>query len=413
MNVEIITIGDELLIGQVVDTNSAWMGRLLGDEGFPVVHKTTVGDTETDILAAVQDALFRAPIVLVTGGIGPTKDDITKKTLCKFFGTGLRFSNEVLENIETLFRQNGKEMNPLTRGQAYVPEGCTVIQNRVGTAPVTWFERDGKVLVSLPGVPYEMKWVMREEVLPRLKRRFRQDIYIRHRTFWVSGYTESALAMHLERFEEELPVSVSLAYLPTPGLIRLRLSARCTGETAVESVVSEQAERLRGLLEGRILAEEDRPVQELIGDALRRKKLTLGTAESCTGGKIAEMITSVAGSSGYFNGGIVAYSNSVKHDVLGVSEESLEKYGAVSGEVVEEMATGTMKTLNCDCAVATSGIAGPAGGTDEKPVGTVWIAVAWKNRMKSQLFHFGTHREQNILRSANMALLMLNDLLKE
>ena len=413
MDVEIITIGDELLIGQVVDTNSAWMGRVLSDEGFHVVYKTTVGDVEADMLAAFGEAMGRSRIVLVTGGIGPTKDDITKKTLCKFFDTRLRFSEEVLKNIEDLFRKSGKAMNPLTHDQAYVPEGCTVIQNRAGTAPVTWFERDGKVLVSFPGVPYEMKWAMREEILPRLKRKFRQDIFIRHQTFWVSGFTESALAMYLEGFEEELPASVTLAYLPTPGLIRLRLSAYCGDEAAVESVISEQSGKLRALLKGNILAEEDRPVQEIVGDVLRRKKLTLGTAESCTGGKIAEMITSVAGSSDYFVGGIVSYSNNVKHQVLDVSNLSLDTYGAVSRQVVEEMAAGAMKTLNCDCAVATSGVAGPGGGTDEKPVGTVWIAAAWKNRMKSQLFHFGKNREQNILRSANMALLMLNDLLKE
>lgn len=413
MDVEIITIGDELLIGQVVDTNSAWMGQVLGDEGFHVIHKVTVGDVEAHMLDAFDWAMKRSQIVLVTGGIGPTKDDITKKTLCKFFHTGLRLSEEVLANIEDIFQKSGKAMNPLTHDQAYVPEDCTVIQNRVGTAPITWFERDGKILVSFPGVPSEMKWAMKEEILPRLKAKFRQDLYIKHQTLWVSGYTESALAMHLEEFEKQLPAFVSLAYLPTPGLIRLRLSAYYEDASAVESAMREQTDKLRGLLEGNILAEEDKPIQEIIGEVLRCKKLTLGTAESCTGGKIAEMITSVPGSSDYFVGGIVSYSNNVKHQILDVSNLSLDTYGAVSRQVVEEMVTGALRTLNCDCAVATSGIAGPGGGTDEKPVGTVWIAVAWKDRVKSQLFHFGKNREQNILRSANMALLMLNSLLKE
>lgn len=413
MDVEIITIGDELLIGQVVDTNSAWMGQVLGDEGFHVIHKVTVGDVEADILDAFDKATKRAGIVLVTGGIGPTKDDITKKTLCKFFHTGLHFSEEVLANIADMFQKTGKTMNPLTHDQAYVPENCTVIQNKMGTAPITWFEREGKVLVSLPGVPYEMKWAVREEILPRLKKRFRQDLYIRHQTLWVSGYTESGLAMHLEEFEKGLPSFISLAYLPTPGLIRLRLSAYYSDKEEMDSAISEQTGRLRILLKENILAEEDKPVQEIIGDVLRSKKLTLGTAESCTGGKIAEMITSIPGSSDYFVGGIVSYSDKVKHQVLEVSNLSLDTYGAVSRQVVEEMVTGAMKTLNCDCAVATSGIAGPGGGTAEKPVGSVWIAVAWKNSVKSQLFHFGRNREQNIMRAANMALLMLNDLLKE
>lgn len=413
MDVEIITIGDELLIGQVVDTNSAWMGQVLGDEGFHVIHKVTVGDVEADMLEAFDQAMKRSQIVLVTGGIGPTKDDITKKTLCKFFHTGLRFSEEVLANIEDIFQRGGKTMNPLTHDQAYVPEGCTVIQNRVGTAPITWFERDGKVLVSFPGVPFEMKWAMKEEILPRLKARFRQDLYIKHQTLWVSGFTESGLAMHLEGFEEQLPPFVSLAYLPTPGLIRLRLSAYYGDESAVESAIAEQTDKLRILLGENILAEEDKPIQEVIGEVLRNKKLTLGTAESCTGGKIAEMITSVPGSSDYFVGGIVSYSNNVKHQVLDVSNLSLDTYGAVSRQVVEEMVTGAMKTLNCDCAVATSGIAGPGGATPDKPVGTVWIAAACKNKVISQLFHFGKNREQNIVRSANMALLMLNGLLKE
>lgn len=413
MNVEIITIGDELLIGQVVDTNSAWMGQVLGDEGFHVVRKVTVGDDEKDMLDAFATAMKRSQVVLVTGGIGPTKDDITKKTLCKFFNTPLRFSDEVLENIEDIFRRSDRLLNDLTRDQAYVPEGCVVIQNRMGTAPITWFEQDGTVLVSMPGVPSEMKWVVKEEILPRLKARFRQDEYIRHQTLWVCGYSESALAMQLAGFEKDLPAFVRLAYLPTPGLIRLRLSAYYTDETAVESAISEQTAKLERMLGNSILTKEDKPIQEIIGGVLRSKKLTFGTAESCTGGKIAEMITSVAGSSDYFVGGVVSYSNNIKHQVLNVSNLSLDTYGAVSGQVVREMVAGAMKTLNCDCAVATSGIAGPGGGTPDKPVGTVWIAAAWGDKMKSELFHLGKNRDMNIQRSANIALLMLKSLLEE
>lgn len=412
MEVEIITIGDELLIGQVVDTNSAWMGQLLGDAGFHVVRKVTVGDKEEDMLDAFSAAMKRSRIVLVTGGIGPTKDDITKKTLCKFFRTGLRFSEEVLENIEDIFWKSGKIMNELTRSQAYVPENGTVIQNKMGTAPVTWFDSGDHVLVSMPGVPYEMKWVMKEEIVPRLKKKFHRDEYIRHQTLWVNGYTESALAIRLGEFENGLPAFMKLAYLPTPGLIRLRLSAYYTDENAVDSAIKEQTRKLKTILGGNILAEEDKPIQEIMGELLRHKNLTLGTAESCTGGKIAEMITSVAGSSDYFVGSVVAYSNQVKHHVLNVSETSLQTYGAVSREVVEEMVSGAMKTLGSDCAVATSGIAGPGGGSPEKPVGTVWIAVSYKEKVRSRLFLFGKNREQNILRASNMALLMLKELVE-
>lgn len=412
MNVEIITIGDELLIGQVVDTNSAWIGQILGNEGFRVVWRTTVGDNEQDMLEAFKAAMNRAQIVLVTGGIGPTKDDITKQTLCKFFGTKLTFSQAVYENIEANFSRSGKVMNELTRGQAFVPVDCTVIQNQVGTAPVTWFEREGKILVSMPGVPFEMKWVMSNEILPRLKKQFLQDVYIKHHTCWVKGFTESMLAIKLTQFEEELPEKIKLAYLPQPGIIRLRLSAYCESEKEATRLITEQRNKLREILDKSIIVEEDRPIQELIGDQLKSLHLTLGTAESCTGGRIASLITSIPGCSDYFVGSVVSYSNLVKENVLGVSLDVLEQKGAVSQEVVEQMAKGALKILGCDCSVATSGIAGPAGGSADKPVGTVWIAVACHDKVRSELFHFGSNREQNMMRSSNMALLMLNDLLQ-
>ena len=413
MNVEIITIGDELLIGQVVDTNSAWMGQLLGDEGFRVVRRTSVGDEEQDILDAFQAAMQRAQIVLVTGGIGPTKDDITKKTLCTYFGCGMHFSDEVFETIQQIYCRSGRQMNELTRGQAMVPDDCTVIQNQAGTAPCTWFERNGKVLISMPGVPSEMKWLMTNEVMPRLKQFFRQDVFIRHKTCWVSGYPESVLAIKLTSFEEEMPSFVKLAYLPQPGLIRLRLSAYAENEEQAVKAIAEQTEKLHTLLSGHILADEDKAIEILVGELLREKKRWMGTAESCTGGRIANMITLIPGSSDYFKGGVVAYSNEVKQHLLGVSEESLIRHGAVSREVVEQMAQGVVRNLGCDCAVATSGIAGPGGGTPEKPVGTVWIAAALKDRVISECYHFGTVRDQNIQRAANMALLMLVHLLQE
>jgi nicotinamide-nucleotide amidase len=412
MDVEIITIGDELLIGQVVDTNSAWMGEQLEKEGFRVAWKTSVGDVESNILEAIGVAMKRVHVVLLTGGLGPTKDDITRDTLCRYFDSKLRFSEDVYENILQIFNHSGRAMNTLTREQAMVPDACTVIRNQAGTAPCTWFERDGKALVSMPGVPYEMKWLMTNEVIPRLKQAFRQDVFIRHHTVWVSGYSESALALELALFEAELPPFMKLAYLPQPGLVRLRLSAYAGSEEALLSVAG-QREKLLALLAGHILTEEDKSPEVLIGDVLLARGLTMGAAESCTGGRIAAMITAVAGSSRYFAGSVVAYSNGVKYRALGVSERDLQKYGAVSQTVVEQMALGAIRTLGCDCAVATSGIAGPEGGTPDKPVGTVWIAAARQKRLVSECYRFGTLREANIIRASNTALLMLLKLLNE
>jgi nicotinamide-nucleotide amidase len=412
MNVEVITIGDELLIGQVVDTNAAWMGQVLNDAGFRVSCKTSVGDVEQDMLDAFDASFKRSSIVLVTGGIGPTKDDITKRTLCKFFNTSMVLSPDVLSHIESLFVQSGRAMNPLTHDQAYVPIDCTVIQNQMGTAPITWFERNGKVLVSMPGVPYEMKWAMINEVLPRLKSLFLQDEYIQHHTLLIKGFSESALAIFLDAFEQALPEAIKLAYLPTPGLIRLRLSGYYGDEQLLTSWMLKAVTELKALLQGSVIADEDKSIPELIGALLQKQGLMLGTAESCTGGKIAEMITSIAGSSTYFAGGVVSYSNAVKHQLLGVKNETLDCYGAVSREVVEEMVLGAQRVLGCACAIAVSGIAGPTGGTTEKPVGFVWISVACNDKLHTESFQFGKNREQNIQRSANMSLLMLKGLLE-
>jgi competence/damage-inducible protein CinA C-terminal domain len=413
MNVEIITIGDELLIGQVVDTNSAWLGQQLESEGFHVIWKTAVGDVESDMLTAIDAAMHRADVVLITGGIGPTKDDITKKTLCKYFDSGMHFSEEVLATINELFSRNGRVLNELTRNQAMVPDKCTVIQNHAGTAPCTWFERDGRVLVSMPGVPYEMKWLVSNEVLPRLKKQFRQDVYILHHTTWVTDYTESLLAIHLADFEDNLPDGAKLAYLPQPGIIRLRLTVHAKSEVAAIDIMNEQQTKLRKLINGHILTEEDKMPEVVVGELLKEKGCTMGTAESCTGGRIASLITSVAGSSAYYAGSVVAYSNDVKANVLGVNAADIEKHGAVSKEVVEQMAQGVIRQLGCDYAIATSGIAGPDGGTPDKPVGTVWIAVASRDKVLSECNSFGMIRESNIQRSSNHALLMLLGLIRK
>ncbi len=407
MDVQIITIGDELLIGQVIDTNSAWMGQQLEKEGFRVVGKTAVGDVEKDILNAVNSAMQRARIVLVTGGIGPTKDDITKKTLCNYFDSGIHFSEEVYENIKLIFNRSGRLINELTRDQAMVPDKAVIIQNKAGTAPCTWFEQEGKILVSMPGVPYEMKWLMTNEIIPRLREKFLQDIYIKHQTTWVTGFGESDLAIKLTSFENELPPFIKLAYLPQPGIIRLRLSAYAEDPDLAEKSIAEQRKKLHDILDNHILTDEDKPLELQVADSLIIRGMTMGTAESCTGGRIASLITTHPGSSKTFVGSIVSYSNDVKKNILRVSEDDLNRFGAVSKPVVEQMVSGAIKVLNCDYAVATSGIAGPDGATPEKPVGTVWIAAASKEKVVSECYQFSNLRELNIMRASNMALLML------
>ena len=410
MFAEIITIGDELLIGQVTDTNSAWMGQELNKIGIEVLRVVSVRDREEEILEAIDNAMERVNIVLVTGGLGPTKDDITKQTLCKYFHTQLVFSEEVFENVKRVLA--GKiPMNALNKSQAMVPENCTVINNPVGSASVSWFEKDGKVLVSMPGVPQEMTAVMTGSVLPKLHERFQTDVII-HQTFLVQHYPESVLAEKLEPWESALPECIKLAYLPKLGIIRLRLTGRGQREEEVKKLLDCEKVKLEKILDDDIFSEEDVPLEIIVGELLRKKKLTVSTAESCTGGSIAARLTSIAGSSEYFNGSVVAYSNDVKMGLLHVSTETLERYGAVSEQTVIEMVKGAMKALKTDCAVATSGIAGPGGGTPEKPVGTVWIAAGYKNEIRTYKQETNRGRAMNIERAGNNALLMLRDLLK-
>ena len=410
MFAEIITIGDELLIGQVVDTNSAWIGQKLNKIGIEVLRIVSIRDREEEIMEAIDNAMERVNIVLVTGGLGPTKDDITKQTLCKYFNTELIFSEEVFENVKRVLA--GKiPMNKLNKGQAMVPKNCTVINNPVGSASVSWFERDGKVLVSMPGVPQEMTTVMAESVLPKLHERFQTDV-IMHQTFLVQHYPESVLAEKLEAWEVALPDCIKLAYLPKLGIIRMRLTGRGHDRKEVETLLNREKAKLETILGEDIFSEEDTPLEVIIGELLKKRKLTVSTAESCTGGSIAERLTSIAGSSEYFKGSIVAYYNVVKKDLLYVSPETLERHGAVSEETVIEMVKGAMKALKTDCAVATSGIAGPGGGTPEKPVGTVWIAAGYKNEIRTYKQETNRGRSMNIERAGNNALLILRDLLK-
>lgn len=406
MNVEIITIGDELLLGQVVDTNSAWMGAELAKEGFRVRGITSIGDEAVEIKEAIARLLGKADIVLVTGGLGPTKDDITLQTLCEFFETKMVFSERIYKDIETFLAGRPGAMNELNRMQAMVPEKATVISNTVGTAPITWFERDGKILVSMPGVPVEMKTVMSNEIIPRLKQYFRVPS-IQHRHIIVGGYAESALAIKLEEWENNLPDFIKLAYLPQIGLMRLRLTASMNDQQELSRVLDVQIEKVKPILGDAILALDDITPEVVVGNLLRQRKMTMATAESCTGGNIAHLITSVSGSSDYYKGSVVAYANEIKQNILGVSESDLNTYGAVSQQVVEQMARGVQSRFNTDVAVATSGVAGPTGGTPEKPVGMVWIAVAVRDKVVSECFQFGKLRDRNITRATIEALVLL------
>jgi len=410
VKVEIITIGDEILIGQIVDTNSAWMATELNHAGFELAQITSVHDDANHIVETLELALQRADVILFTGGIGPTNDDITKQTLCTYFDTKLVFDESVYQNIESLFINRPYVMNELTKAQAMVPENCTVIQNPVGTAPITWFEKDGKIIVSMPGVPYEMKRAMSFEIIPRLQKQFQTPALL-HKTVQVYGFPESALALKIADWENALPNYIHLAYLPNSGVIKLRLSGLQDNMLALEFSMNQQIDLLSRILGKAIVAYEDIPLEQMIGNMLIAQGKVVATAESCTGGNIAHRFTSIPGSSTFFIGSVVAYSNDVKENVLQVISEDLENFGAVSQIVVEQMAQGVRKLLKSDVAIATSGIAGPTGDTTEKPVGTIWIAVCSADVMISREYHFGKLREQNIERSTQAALLLLKEIL--
>lgn len=406
MKAELITIGDEILIGQIVDTNSAWMAEQLNLIGVNVVQISSISDGADQIKIALDQALSRADIVLITGGLGPTKDDITKKTLAEYFNDELVTDQSVIDHIEQLFGRFGKTITDLNRQQADLPSKCTALKNRQGTAPGMWFDHEGKVIVSMPGVPYEMKGLMKDEVIPRITE-FADLPVIVHRTVLTTGIGESWLSDKIEGWEVNLPSFVKLAYLPSPGRVRLRLSASGSNRNELMAVVDTAIGGLKSMIGHLIYGEDTDSLQEVVGQLLLERNATLSTAESCTGGSIAGAITSVSGASAYFLGSIVSYDNEVKIGQLGVKPETLDAVGAVSEEVVCQMAEGVKSRLKTDYSIATSGIAGPTGGTEEKPVGTVWIAVSGPNGTQAKKFLFGDVRERNISRSVTAALNML------
>lgn len=406
MKAEIITIGDEILIGQIVDTNSVWMAKELNDIGAKVERIITISDSLDEIVQALTDAEKRYDLVLITGGLGPTKDDVTKKALAQHFNCGFTFYPEIAEHIAKLFARFGKEMSELNRLQAELPSACVPLQNNHGTAPGMWFEKSGTVFVSLPGVPYEMKGLMKDHVLPRVVEKFKTPTII-HRTVLTMGMGESWLSERISDWEDNLPEGLKLAYLPSPGRVRLRISAFGNDATNLEKKVQTEIDKLLVLIPELVYGFGEDTIQSVVGQKLKEARKTISTAESCTGGLVAHLITSIPGSSAYFKGSVVAYANEVKMQQLGVSEQSLIEYGAVSEAVVIQMAEGIRSRLNTDYAIATSGVAGPDGGSDEKPVGTVWIAVATPERTIAKKYLFGQNRERNIEISANTALNML------
>lgn len=402
IEISIITIGDELLIGQTIDTNSTWMAVQLNQAGMWVHERVAVGDIRDDILQSLEEESRKADVILITGGLGPTNDDITKKVLCEYFNTSLVEDAGVLEAVKARFMPRGIPILKTNLQQALVPKSCTVLPNHNGTAPGLWFEKDNKIYVSMPGVPHEMEGIMTNEVIPRLRQRYSLPP-IMHRTLITMGLGESQVAARLELFEKNLPSELSLAYLPGNGLLKLRLTAHENGQQNLP-VMQQSFHTLKEILSDIMVDDEDNLPEQTLGKLLRRHNLTLSTAESCTGGNIAHKITLIPGSSTYFKGSVVCYANVVKQEVLGVPDEILRTFGAVSEETVMTMVNGVSSLLKTEVAIAVSGIMGPGGATEDKPVGMVWIAALAGGRIKTRKLQLRYSRTRNIEITTNYAL---------
>ena len=400
-----ISIGDELLIGQVINTNAAWLGEQLSNAGFQLDSVITIGDSEKAILDALESCMD-ADLVLVTGGLGPTADDITKPTVCKFFETELEFCQPAYDNIVSIFKRRGFQMSERNKGQAYLPKSCQYVPNTYGTAPCMWLEKKGVVFAFMPGVPFETKGIFIDELLPRIKERFRAVPYEK-RVIMTTGIGESFLADRIKDWEDHLPKFLSLAYLPQYGMVRLRLSGRHENAELLHATLDDEIRKLKDLIPDYIFAMEDKPIECVVFDLLMKKGMTFASAESCTGGNIAHVITLIPGSSEVFRGTAVTYATPTKTKVLGVPVEVIEKHTVVSQQVVESMAKGVRDLMEADFGVATTGVAGPGGGTEETPVGTVWIGVASSTRVVSKCFNFGKDRVNVINRATIAAYEML------
>lgn len=411
MQVEIINIGDELLIGQVVNSNAARMGKALLNGGFTTRRMITISDDEEDIIASIDNRLPDTKVLIFSGGLGPTRDDLTKNVLAQYFDTELVFNQEAYDDIVTIFGKRNLKVTETNKEQAYLPKDCTTLRNPVGTARGMWFEKEDLIVISLPGVPFELDALMEAEVIPRLIERYNTQP-LHNKTIMTIGIGESFLSDIINDWELALPKNMSLAYLPQYGSVRLRLS--CSNPNATESLqlIDDQISQLVPLISEYIYGYDDITLQEVVGALLLDTDSTLATAESCTGGYISHLITSIPGSSIYFKGSIIAYSNKVKECQLGVNVSDIINYGAVSDTVVKQMAEGARKTLKTDYAISTSGIAGPDGGSKRKPVGTIWIAVATPTGTIAEKFQLGEHRGRNIVRSATLGLNMLRKALQ-
>ncbi len=402
MRAEILSIGDELLIGQTINTNASWLGQECSKLGIRIVHVTTISDEKQLIKDAVDEAFKRADLVLVTGGLGPTKDDITKYTLCEYFDSELEIHIPTLQRIEAFFSKRNRPMLDVNIRQAELPKKCTILENVNGTAAGMWFEKDGKILISMPGVPYEMKGIMMEQAFPRLQEKFAlKALY--HRTLMTQGIGESFLADQVQDWENEVrEKGLGLAYLPSPGMVKLRLTSY-EGESRAEEIDA-YFKQLEERFPNYVYGKEDETIQLVLGRLLREKKMTIGTVESCTGGSLAQTMVSVAGASDYFQGSFLTYTNELKNRLVDVSKHDLDTVGAVSREVVEQMAKNGREKLGVDICISTSGVAGPDGGTEELPVGTIWIGIATKDKVSAKKFQFGDHRERNIQMTVLTAL---------
>ena len=404
MKAELISIGDEILIGQVVDTNAVWIAQKLIELGIDVLQMKSISDNKTDIIDSVSQS--KADLIIITGGLGPTNDDLTKKTLADYFETELVFNEKIYEHIKTLLVGRGIILNDLNKEQALLPKDAIILENKSGTAAGMWFEKQNQIIISLPGVPFEMKGIMELEVLPRLKQQVSSQFIVK-KTVMTQGLPESMLAIKIKDWEQNLPEIIKLAYLPRPGIVRLRLTATGTHEEELQTLINSRVEALHKIIPDAIFGYDDIELERVVGDLLRQKQITLSVAESCTGGNISSLITSISGSSQYYKGGIVSYANDIKETQLNVSKAMLEHHGAVSKEVVEQMAISVREKFETDYSISVSGIAGPEGGTEEKPVGTTWIAVASKEKVVSRVFLFGEHRGRNITRASLSALNMI------
>lgn len=408
MKSTIITIGDEILIGQILDTNSRYISQALNRIGVVVTERTSIGDSAEQIVSTLDRALAQSDVVIITGGLGPTKDDITKHTLARYYNSELVYNEKVGSFVEQLLARRGIAFTELNRGQAMVPQCCTVLHNAHGTAPGMWFERDGKVVVSLPGVPFEMRHLIDDSVVPMLAERFELKAIV-HRTMITSGIAESILAERIATWEDNLPDVLHLAYLPAPNVVRLRLSAYEVDGQSVRRMIDDEFDKLKGIIPEAIVGFEDATVEQLVHRWMTENGKTLSVAESCTGGAIAAKFTAMAGASVYFNAGVVSYSNEAKRDILGVNMDDIVRYGAVSETVAIQMAEGVRRAGQSDYAVSTTGIAGPTGGSAEKPVGTVWIGVATPMGSFAVLKNCGTDRSQIIDRATAYAIKLLYD----